>query len=153
MGSRAAEGSPRAAGAPTAKIKQIERDEEEEKTDDGEEDESPLAELKKQAKEIKKGLGKLDKRLRRPSDSKGIPGGVWAMSEVSRARSMISSTWDRPSPAALEYLARAERLLQEILVDYNKYFEEDVTEFKKNVEAANLELLPPAEPIEVKGDR
>jgi hypothetical protein len=140
-----------------AKIQQIERDEEDDADADENGDEEdgagPLADLKKQAGEIKKGLDKLDRRLRRSADAKGIPGGTYALREVSNAEEIISSTWDRPSPASLEYLRNAEQFFEDVLIDYNKYFDEDVAEFRKNLDAANLELLPSLEPLKLEGDR
>lgn len=144
------------------KIKQIERDEKEaaeaeeaeggdpedsegddgEGEDKGEDENDPLKKLKKDGQSLKKALANMDKRLRRDRNAKGIPGGSNIMGELGTAQWFLGSTDDRPSSSVMGYLEHAERMMQDFLVDYNKFYDEDVREFRQAAEAANFDLFP-----------
>jgi hypothetical protein len=67
------------------------------------------------------------------------------------ARGYVTSSWDAPSPTHLEYLRQAEVEVAKLLGEVNQLFEKEVSDFRRKVDESGLRLLPPYEPIQVKG--
>jgi hypothetical protein len=49
---------------------------------------------------------------------------------------------DPPTPTTLRYFETAEKALDAYLVDFNRFYAEDVAAFRRQVVAAGLELVP-----------
>ncbi|MEM7165801.1 MAG: hypothetical protein AAF581_10075 [Planctomycetota bacterium] len=113
---------------------------------DDNDDEDPL---RKQIKETRKRIKELERLFRRPKDSKGIPPDEGVMSALGTASWAIGSSWEKPTPGQLTLLARAEKQLQEALVECNAFFAEDLPALKKKVADRKIELLPPHEAFEL----
>jgi len=109
----------------------------------------PWKELQTQARDLKKGLKKLDEKLRGPRDMKGIVGGQWPVRKAGRAQWLLGPTWQKPTPAALTYLREAEEVTRPVLDELNRFFEEDVTKFKAAVDASSLTLFPSRKPLKL----
>lgn len=139
-----------------AKLEQREDDAEEEsseraESEDGEE-ESPEAKLRSSGEELKTTLDDLLKRLQ-GDDGKGIRrNDDAAFPSVREAFYVLDNTWEAPPPVQLNYLGRAEAALADILPELNRVMLEDVTAFREQVEALDLRLLPPTDPIEMPGE-
>lgn len=121
------------------------------KADSAEEAADPRRAFVKRVGELKKGLTALEKRFWIPPDTKGIAYEDQPLSRVQTAQWFLGSSWDQPTPATLAYLGRAERELQQVLVDFNKFFAEDVAAFRKEIDALQLRLLPELQPLAVPG--
>jgi photosystem II stability/assembly factor-like uncharacterized protein len=110
----------------------------------------PRKALVKRANELKKKLTELEKQFWIPPDTKGIPyENDQALSRIGLAQMFLSSSWEAPSPSALAYLGRAERDVQKVLVDFNRFFADDVAAFRKDVDVQQLRLLPSKEPLTI----
>ena len=106
-------------------------------------------ELIASGRELKKTLDALERRLWVPPGTKGIVADTDALAKVRYVQRSLSSSWSAPTDAQRAYMRQAEALLEEVLTDFNRVFAEDVTEFRAKVEAAEIEFLKPAEPLEV----
>jgi photosystem II stability/assembly factor-like uncharacterized protein len=104
-------------------------------------------ELEEAAKELKRDLKELEKRLWRRPDTKGIPADTEVLSRLERVQFFLSSSWDRPTAAQETYLRQTADLLEEVLADYNRFFEEEVAAFRRQVREQEIVLLPEAEPL------
>jgi hypothetical protein len=82
-------------------------------------------------------------------ESVGIHADRDVMSKVGTAMSQLGSSWSPPSPTQLATLARARTELEAFLVDLNRTFAEDVTAYRREVEAAGIGLFPAASPLTV----
>ena len=111
---------------------------------------APMHELAEAVKEFRKGLKELETTIRFDDEVEGIQGGVKPWSEVSTAGWFLASTWDRPSPEAMEHVARAESMAREAIAGVNAFFAEQYPAFRaKVVEATELVRWPEMEPIEM----
>ena len=119
------------------------------KADSAEEASDPRKAFVKRTGELKKGLDALEKRFWLPPDTKGIAYEDQPLSRVQLAQMFLGSSFDRPSPSAMAYLGHAERELQKVVVDFNKFFADDVASFRKEVDALQLRLLPEQGPLAV----
>ncbi len=102
------------------------------------------------AGKLKGDLDKLERRLWIPYDSVGIQPDNDALSKVFYVFYYVTGTWEPPSPTHLEYLRQAEANTQAVLADFNRFFETDVAAFRKQVDEANVRLLPDLGKVEVK---
>jgi hypothetical protein len=122
-----------------------------ERADEGEKAEeeggNPKQQLRDAAKALKKALAVMERRLWRSPQTKGIVAQTDALWHVQYVLRSLSSTWDAPTPAQLAYLGQGERLLEGILADFNQLYETQVAEFRRQVEALGIELLPASPPI------
>jgi photosystem II stability/assembly factor-like uncharacterized protein len=100
-----------------------------------------------EAEKVQKSAKELDKRLRRDRDAKGIGGEIYVLREVQEAEGFLSSTWDRPSPTVLEYLNRAERSLEGFLVEFNRFYAEDLASFRVRVKGTDFPFLKDEKPL------
>jgi photosystem II stability/assembly factor-like uncharacterized protein len=101
------------------------------------------------AKKIGKRVGELSKQLQRPRDAKGFTGERYILGDLQESQEFLSSTWDRPSPTVLAYLDQAEHRLAAFLVEFNKFYEQDVPAFKAQVAGTLQPILPEEKPLEI----
>ncbi|MFQ5695800.1 MAG: hypothetical protein ACE5HB_07420, partial [Terriglobia bacterium] len=99
------------------------------------------------ARELKKALKDMERRLWVPPGTKGIVGDTDVLSKVSFLLRAFSSSWEAPTDAQLTYLRQADALAQEVFADFNRLFDEQVAAFRRQVQEAGIELLPPREPL------
>ena len=117
-----------------------------------EESQSPEEALKSSGEELKKTLDELMTRLQ-GDDGKGIRRNDDAVfPSVRQAFFVIGRTWEAPPPVQLNYLDRAEATLADVLPEINRVASDDVAAFREQVEALDIRLLPPTDPIEMPED-
>ncbi len=114
---------------------------------------SVLANLKEReddgAKDVKKSGGELNKKLEKFKESIiGVRGkqGIHSrnftlMSKVGKASGPLNSTFGAPTPSGLEFVRQAEAAIEQMLVRFNKLFDEDVAAFKEKVKSAEVKLF------------
>ncbi len=93
------------------------------------------------ARDLGKGLSDLEKKLWVPEGSEGIPPETTPWNKVSNALRSIGSSWDAPTPAQQEYLARARKAVEDATAEAERFFAEKVPPFKAAADAAGLGLL------------
>jgi photosystem II stability/assembly factor-like uncharacterized protein len=108
---------------------------------------SPQKALIKAGGKLKKSLSKLENNLWQGPDTKGIPPDDDVFSKFGTVLYMLQSSWDKPTSAQLTTTARAEKLLEEVFVNFNKMFETEVAEFRAKANEAGLDLLPKTNPL------
>lgn len=96
---------------------------------------------------LKQQLDAMERRLWMPPKTRGIPAETDVWSKISYPLFALQSTPDAPTAAQLTYLDRAERLLRNVLADYNKLFAEEVAKYRDEVRKQNLVLLPEWPPL------
>ena len=106
--------------------------------------------LVESAGKLKGDLDKLERRLWVPYDAVGIQPETDVLSKVNYAAGYVLSSWSPPSPTHLEYLRQAEKAVDGVLADVNRFFETDVAAFRKAADAADARLLPDLGRVEVK---
>ncbi|MFQ5743258.1 MAG: WD40/YVTN/BNR-like repeat-containing protein [Acidobacteriota bacterium] len=110
---------------------------------------SPKAQLMKAGPGLKKKLDELEKRLRTPPGTKGIPAADNSLARIQNALGRLTSSWEAPSSADQDFIRQAEADLSAILDDLNQLFVEDVASFRRLVQEAGIELLPEKEPLRI----
>jgi hypothetical protein len=105
--------------------------------------------LEKTGNALKEKLDAVGKRLRIPPQTPGIVADTDVWSKIGYPIYAMQSSWDAPTEAQLQYLARAEAALRTVLADVNKVFAEDVAKYREQVRAGNLVLLPEEKPLEI----
>ena len=113
---------------------------------------SPNEELIAAGRALKNNLKDMEKRLWNPPSTKGIVADTDVLSKISFPARSMSSSWDAPTPAQEAYLARAEAMLQEVISDFNMLFNDDVAEFRAQVETAGIQFLKPKAALEMPGE-
>ncbi len=104
------------------------------------------------ARDLGKGLSDLESELWVPEGSEGIPPETTPWDKVSNALRSIGSSWDAPTPAQKEYLARAAKAVDQATAEADRFFTEKVPSFKAAVAEAGLGLLEaPEEAAETGG--
>ncbi|HYO78810.1 MAG TPA: hypothetical protein VE010_20280, partial [Thermoanaerobaculia bacterium] len=117
------------------------------KKDDPKADPDPLV---KTGNDLKEKLDAVGKRLRIPPQTRGIVADTDVWTKIGFPIYAMQSSWDAPTEAQLQYLARAEAQLRIVLADVNKVFADDVAKYREQVRAGNnLVLLPEEKPLEV----
>jgi hypothetical protein len=116
-------------------------DEDAEKNGGEGEGDGPLAEVLKAADKLGKRLDALEAELTTPEDAKGIPAEDDAWSDVTYALRALGSSFDAPTGAQLEYLARAERSVERTTAEVDRFYAEELPAFKAKVEGAGIGLL------------
>jgi len=118
------------------------------KKDDDDQDEnaepSPIIKI---GTELKTKLDAMEKRLWTPPRTKGIPQETDALAKISYPLYSMTSSWDAPTAAQLQYLDRAEKQLRDTLADFNKLFAEDVAKYRDEVRKANVLLISEEPPL------
>ena len=107
-------------------------------------DDLPLA---KEAKAVREGLEKLEKRFWWPRDTVGITPDTDVMSRLYYVRGYLGSSWSRPNPTHLEYLRQARQELETALTDLNAFYAQEVEAYRASLAAQNLELVPALAPL------
>jgi hypothetical protein len=122
------------------------------KTDDDEEEmDESHKDLKDAARKLKKGLDEKEKLFRDISEKQDIAPSKNVGSKLRFPMRAASSSWDKPTAAAVRYLEIGEKALQEALAELNNFLTEDVAAFRKKVREAGIELLPDADPLKLPG--
>ncbi len=93
------------------------------------------------ARDLGKGLSGLEAKLWIPEGSEGIPPETTPWDKVSNILRSIRSSWDAPTPAQQEYLARAKKAVDDATAEADRFFAEEVPAFKAAVDEAGLGLL------------
>jgi photosystem II stability/assembly factor-like uncharacterized protein len=106
-------------------------------------------ELTKSARDLRKKLDEMEKRLWQPEGTKGIVAETDAENKINYAMRAIGSSYDAPTPAQLAYLERAEAEARKVLADFNQLFSQDVATFRAKVKELDVQLLPDAQPISI----
>ncbi len=112
-------------------------------------EENTNKELMRAGRSLEKSLKELEKQFWSPPGGKGIAADTSAYSRITYVSRSLGSSWDAPTLAQETYMRRAERKLEQSLADFNRVFAEDVAEFRKQVKAANIELLQSGEPLKM----
>jgi hypothetical protein len=89
----------------------------------------------------------MERRLWVPPKTKGIVADTDVFNKINYPLFAMQSSWDAPTPAQLAYLERAEKLLQNVLADYNKLFAEDVAKYREEVRKSNVTLFGEEPPL------
>jgi photosystem II stability/assembly factor-like uncharacterized protein len=112
-------------------------------------EDGPNKDLLDAARKLRKSLGKVEKTLWVPPETKGIVDYDDAYSAVRYAMRNLSSTWGAPTRAQIAYLDLAESRLREVLVEVNRVLDEEVASFRGEVGEAGIGLLPEEEALTV----
>ena len=100
-------------------------------------------------KAAEKALSDVEKTVRQPPETRGIPKDSDAMSKVNRARFAIASQFGAPTPAQRGYLAAAERAMAAAIDRVNAAFEGEVAKVREEAEKLGLAPLPVRPPLEM----
>jgi hypothetical protein len=111
------------------------------------EDEKEPSAIARSGTALKAKLDAVEKRLWTPPNTKGIVAETDVLSKIGYPLNALQSSWDAPTPSQLEYLARAESLLREVLADFNALYAGDVAQFREAVRKENVVLLPEYPPL------
>jgi photosystem II stability/assembly factor-like uncharacterized protein len=92
---------------------------------------------------LQKKLNALEKRFRvAPEMPLGVPRDDLVLEKVWFIVDTLQTSMEPPTPTTLAYFETAEKALDAYLVDFNRFYAEDVAAFRKQVAAAGLELVP-----------
>jgi hypothetical protein len=103
------------------------------------------------AEKLKQKLADLEKRLWLSPDTKGIVDDDTVLGRIGYAEGAVGSAMTPPTPSQLASLRRAGATLEAFLVDFNRFYAEDVTAFRKAAAGERIELLPELPPLAVGG--
>ncbi len=118
--------------------------------DEGAGGETSAGELRRAARALQGSLEELEARLWDPPGStKGIVRSDKPYRRIDYVIDSLGSSWDGPTPAQQAYLEAAEAQTEEVLLDLNRIFAEEVSGFRSQVEAVGLSFLEPLEPLEL----
>ncbi|HEY2738814.1 MAG TPA: hypothetical protein VGK45_10440, partial [Thermoanaerobaculia bacterium] len=106
--------------------------------------------LAKAGQTVQEKLTALERRLWTPYDAVGLAPELDLLSHITNARNYLTDTWAAPSPTHLAYLRQAEKETADLVAAVNQLFDTDVADFRRQVEAAKVGLLPVMEKLEVK---
>jgi hypothetical protein len=113
-----------------------------------EEDDSVLVALRQSGDSLKLTLSEIEEEFTGPQDIQGIlrrPDAVFSL--MFGVQGSLGSSWGAPTEAEMIYLQQAEERLEAALAQVNKALTEDVAAFRREIEAAGLELFPALEPL------
>jgi len=82
---------------------------------------------------------------------KGFTGERYIIGDLQESQQFLGSTWSKPSPTVLNYLDQAEKRLADFLVNFNKFYETDVPQFRHQVDQTLTPLFPDEKPLEIGG--
>jgi hypothetical protein len=95
------------------------------------------------AADLQTKINALERRFRvAPEMSIGVPRDDLVLEKVWFAVDTLQTSMDPPTPTTLAYIERAEKALDAYLVDFNRFYAEDVAAFRRQIAAAGLELVP-----------
>jgi hypothetical protein len=106
--------------------------------------------LAKAGEALKEKLTALEKRFWSPYDTVGLVAESDAVTHLGYVRGYLNATWAPPSPTHLEYLRLAEEEIRGLVADLNRFYDTDVTAFRRQVEAAKIGLLTEVDKLEIK---
>jgi hypothetical protein len=107
-----------------------------------EDDAKPYGELEKSAREFRKKLDELEKGLRVPPGTKGIPADETPLARIQRVQWFLGSSWEAPSPELLEHLRDAESAVRAAVDSTHVFFADELPVFRSKVlENKDLEIL------------
>lgn len=112
-----------------------------------EKDDSASKALRDAGERLKKRISEVEDSLVSPSGRQGIFRDQPVLARLGYVYNSLASSWDAPTPAQMTYLRQAEAALERTLAAFNRVFAEDVTAFRRQVQAAGFELLPEREPL------
>jgi hypothetical protein len=119
-----------------------------------ENDNEALKALGEQAKEVEKGLDKLEKRFRVLPETKGhVYNDDKVVSRIGMAQYYVGSTWDAPTNTAKVYIEQARATLNDALEALNRFMNDEVAAFGSAVDDAGIGLFSPAPPLNQKPGR
>ena len=111
--------------------------------------EDPYTSLRQAAGDLQEALTAMEKRLREPPDTRGIIDDDDALSRVRTLLYLLSSSWDAPTVAQLQQLAKVSAHTGATLEEFNLLYDVQVGEFRRKVNNAGIELLARQEPIQI----
>jgi hypothetical protein len=82
-----------------------------------------------------------------PGSTKGIQRQNNVYRQLGYVGGSLESSKDAPTQAQMYYLRHAEAELQQALIEFNRVFAEDVTNFRAQVEAAGIDFFEPKDPL------
>lgn len=92
---------------------------------------------------LQKKLNAFEKRFRvAPETPIGVPRDDIVLEKVWFIVDTLQTSMDPPTPSTIAYFETAEKALDAFLVDFDRFYAEDVAAFRKQVAAAGLELVP-----------
>ena len=104
----------------------------------------PPSPLVRDGAALKRKLESIERMLWIPPKTPGIvDDSSVALSRISRVISSLGSSWDAPTPAQLEYLAEAERLLEKGIAEVDRFFATDLPAYQDAVRKAEIGYLGP----------
>jgi hypothetical protein len=107
-----------------------------------EDDAKPYGELETSAREFRKKLDELEKGLRVPPGTKGIPADETPLARIQRVQWFLGSSWEAPSPELLEHLRDAESAVRAAVDSTHVFFADELPVFRSKVlENKDLEIL------------
>jgi len=106
------------------------------------------ADLQKEIAEVQTLLDALERTFWIPPKTKGIPVRETAWNKISRASWFIQSSWDAPTPAALDYLRQGRAALDQALADLNELLAGRVTALRTRLQAEGIGLLTEIAPLQ-----
>ena len=103
--------------------------------------------LSAEAKAVRDGLEKLEKRFWWPRDTVGITPDTDVISRLYYVRGYLGSSWSRPNPTHLAYLRQARVELDAALADLNAFYAREVETYRASLASQKLELVPALPPL------
>jgi hypothetical protein len=97
--------------------------------------------LLKSAKALEKRLDEIEKLFWNTSDKQDIPRERNVSRKIGAAMRSVTSSWDAPAAAQKTLLAEAEQAVEEALGALNRFFEEEIAAFSKQVREAGIRLF------------
>jgi len=111
---------------------------------------STARDLRKSGEALKKVLGTLLDKFVPQFDKQGTFRGDDNVSGKLRSvLGSLSSSYDAPTDAQVRYWNQAQTFMENALKEFNQTFGQNVAEFKKQVETANLSLFPSGETLDM----
>jgi photosystem II stability/assembly factor-like uncharacterized protein len=105
--------------------------------------------LLRSARELRRKINTVERRLFVPPTTKGIVDDWTALSRVQLALFSLDSSWDAPNATQRAELQQAETAVAAALQEVNRLMSEDVAAFRKQAAGANADLLPAESPLEL----
>ncbi|HVR07211.1 MAG TPA: hypothetical protein VMW75_04130, partial [Thermoanaerobaculia bacterium] len=110
---------------------------------------APANPLLRSARDLRRKINTVERRLFVAPTTKGIVDDRTALSRVQLALFSIDSSWDAPSATQRAELQQAETATAAALQEVNHLMSEDVAAFRKQAAAAHVDLLPAESPLEL----
>src|SRR5436305_2922547 len=105
--------------------------------------------LQKAARDLRRKLGEVERRLWIPPGTQGIVDDQTAYTKAEDAERTLETSWDPPNPTHRAKLEAAAAAARTALAAVNDFFAHDVAGFRRQLADARIDLLAPQEPIGV----